>query len=265
MKVLKITTLVENHVTGEGLGAEHGLSLLLEVVNKEGDVLSRHLFDTGQGDLFAKNAAVMNIDLRQIDSVFISHGHYDHAGGLDSFLKLNQNALVYIKESALIPKHNGSRFTGFRHDNSLSAGRLFFVKNPLEIYPGLFIMPEISIFNQSDTSFINGDLFEDELYVAYNDGISITVISGCSHRGISNIIRSAEEYFNLPVHNIVAGLHTNNASENRLLFLVDKLSSGSLKRASLCHCTGIDCYCYLKNSMKDVSITYNSCGSRIYF
>jgi 7,8-dihydropterin-6-yl-methyl-4-(beta-D-ribofuranosyl)aminobenzene 5'-phosphate synthase len=163
MKVLKITTLVENHVTGEGLGAEHGLSLLLEVVNKEGDVLSRHLFDTGQGDLFAKNAAVMNIDLRQIDSVFISHGHYDHAGGLDSFLKLNQNALVYIKESALIPKHNGSRFTGFRHDNSLSAGRLFFVKNPLEIYPGLFIMPEISIFNQSDTSFINGDLFEDEL------------------------------------------------------------------------------------------------------
>ena len=61
MKVLKITTLVENHVTGEGLGAEHGLSLLLEIVNKEGDVLSRHLFDTGQGDLFAKNAAVMNI------------------------------------------------------------------------------------------------------------------------------------------------------------------------------------------------------------
>jgi 7,8-dihydropterin-6-yl-methyl-4-(beta-D-ribofuranosyl)aminobenzene 5'-phosphate synthase len=101
--------------------------------------------------------------------------------------------------------------------------------------------------------------------VAYNDGSSITVISGCSHRGITNIIRSAEEYFNLPVHNIVAGLHTNNASENRLLFLVDKLSSGSLKRASLCHCTGIDSYCYLKNSMKDVSITYNSCGSRIYF
>ncbi|NCB44400.1 MAG: MBL fold metallo-hydrolase, partial [Clostridia bacterium] len=89
MNFLKITTLVENYVTDEGLGAEHGLSLLLEVCGDEGEVLSRHLFDTGQGDLFERNAKVMNIDLRQIDSVFISHGHYDHAGGLDSFLKLN--------------------------------------------------------------------------------------------------------------------------------------------------------------------------------
>lgn len=263
MNFLKITTLVENYVTDEGLGAEHGLSLLLEVCGDEGEVLSRHLFDTGQGDLFERNAKVMNIDLSLVDSVIISHGHYDHAGGLDHFLRINSKAILFIKETALKPKYNGERFTGFKLNRSLSEGRLNFVNSPAEVAPGLFLMPKITIFNYSDTSFIKEDSFDDELYLVFNHGICLTVISGCSHRGITNIIRSAEEYFNLPVFIIIGGLHTKSASESRLKFLSDEFAGSNLKNAFLCHCTGIDSYCYFKRNLKDIRITYNSCGSRL--
>ncbi len=264
MVSLKITTLVENHATDEGLGAEHGLSLLLEMFGDDGEVVSRHLFDTGQGDLFEKNAKVMNVDLSLIDSVIISHGHYDHAGGLDHFLRINTKATLFIKETALKPKYNGDRFIGFNHNSSLSEGRLNFVNSPAEVSPGLFLMPKIKIFNYSDTSFIKDDSFDDELYLVFNDGKCLTVISGCSHRGMTNIIRSAEEYFNLPVFNIIGGLHTRSASESRLQFISNELAGSNLKSASLCHCTGIDSYCYFKRNLKDIRISYNSCGSRLY-
>jgi 7,8-dihydropterin-6-yl-methyl-4-(beta-D-ribofuranosyl)aminobenzene 5'-phosphate synthase len=78
-----IKALAENTSVREDLGCEHGLSLYIETT------AHKILFDTGTGELFAKNARLMEVDLRQVDIAFISHGHYDHGGGPKTFLSLN--------------------------------------------------------------------------------------------------------------------------------------------------------------------------------
>ena len=117
---------------GEGCGCEpeHGVSLYIETGNG-----LKVLFDTGQSDLFARNAARLGIDLREVDLAVISHGHYDHGGGLNEFLRINTKAPVYIRESAL-GEHYSIRSSGVTDIglkiNDLS--RLIFTKD-IEILP----------------------------------------------------------------------------------------------------------------------------------
>ena len=85
---MKITCLVENTCGREGLGCEHGLSFFVETEGK------KLLFDMGAGPLFHENAEKLDIDLCQADMAFLSHGHADHGGGLEEFLRVNTHAPV---------------------------------------------------------------------------------------------------------------------------------------------------------------------------
>ena len=98
---MKITALVEN-IPAHGLPAEHGLSLFVETNG------IRFLFDMGQTDLFARNAEALGIDLDTADFAVLSHGHYDHGGGLETFLSLNSHAPVYLSRYAFEPHYNGT-------------------------------------------------------------------------------------------------------------------------------------------------------------
>ena len=99
---MKITALVENTTKTEGFEAEHGLSLYIET-NKHNII-----FDMGQSDLFLKNAGKLGINLENVDIAILSHGHYDHSGGLGAFLELNKIAPVYLSEFAFEHHFNGS-------------------------------------------------------------------------------------------------------------------------------------------------------------
>jgi len=145
---MKVTTLVENLTYKSGLLAEHGLSFYIETESK------KILFDTGQSDVFVRNAQALGIDLTEVDAVVISHGHYDHAGGLNTFLRLNQKAKVYLKRAALADKYHGtSRYIGAAVNSSLASGRIVFVDDQLELDRGLFIIPQTPIVNPADTHF----------------------------------------------------------------------------------------------------------------
>ena len=128
---MRITALVENTVGRDCVGCEHGLSLYIETVGRT------VLFDMGQSDLFLRNAQALGLDLAAVDVAVLSHGHYDHGGGLATFLKLNNHAPVYMSRHAFEPHFNGTeKYIGL--DSLLQAsGRIVYVDEEKEIAPGL--------------------------------------------------------------------------------------------------------------------------------
>ena len=110
---MQVTVLTENTVYKRGLFGEHGLSMLLETGGK------RYLFDTGQTDVFLRNADKMKLDLERLDGIILSHGHYDHCGGMEYWAR-KQNAAqngspgipIYINRKAFDKKFSGHPKTG---------------------------------------------------------------------------------------------------------------------------------------------------------
>lgn len=99
---MRITCLIENTASDEKFIAEHGLSLYVETDK------AKILFDMGQSDAFVSNADKLGINLSDVDLAILSHGHYDHGGGLRKFLDINKNAPVYINRYAFEPRYNGT-------------------------------------------------------------------------------------------------------------------------------------------------------------
>lgn len=264
---MNIATLAENLTYQAGLLAEHGLSLLLEINQK------KILFDTGQGKALINNARYLRINLSDVDDVVISHGHYDHVGGLEAFFKLNSKAKIYVKREALADKMKESRKDiGMKFSSENLKERICLVQEPAEIEKDVFVMPDIPIRNRADTGFAgfvtdtgNGlkpDEFEDEQYLTVMHGNAISVISGCSHRGISNILLTAKDHFKLPFQLILGGFHLKDCPEEQYRTVVDTLKLASPQLIGVCHCTGIDTYCDLRRDIGD-SVFYNYCGNRI--
>lgn len=131
---MKITSLTEN-TCKTGLPSEHGLSLYIET--EEHTIL----FDMGQTDLFARNAEQLGADLEKVDIAVLSHGHYDHGGGLKKFLELNHTAPVYLSRYAFEPHYNGTeKYIGL--DPSLAENRrLIFTDKVTETGEGIRLCP----------------------------------------------------------------------------------------------------------------------------
>jgi 7,8-dihydropterin-6-yl-methyl-4-(beta-D-ribofuranosyl)aminobenzene 5'-phosphate synthase len=260
---MRIVTLIENLAYKRGLIAEHGLSFYIETCT------SKLLFDTGQSDRFIKNAEVLGIDLSDIDAVIISHGHYDHTGGLYSFLRMNSRAKVFVKKEAFQPKYHNKSFIGIHYDSKLLNGRMEYVNTSLEIDKDFYIMPDITIKNTIDTNFQQfniqnaggsaADIFQDELYLAIRHSDEISIISSCSHRGITNILDSAVNHFNLPLNTILGGFHIRNCESAQLDSITMNLKHLSVKSIGACHCTGVEKYAALKYRLGE-NVFYNHTG-----
>ncbi|MCK9628695.1 MAG: MBL fold metallo-hydrolase [Bacteroidales bacterium] len=262
---MKLITLVENLVYKKGLRAEHGLSLYLE-----GDTY-KVLFDTGQGGLFLDNAKELGIEISGVDALIISHGHYDHAGGIADFLKANSKARVFLKKESLIPKYNINRYIGF-DSGVLPMDRVCFVEDRYDLNEDLHIVAKIPLKWPGDTHFGNfrkgapgsqsSDYFEDELFLAYTAHDELSVISSCSHRGITNIVEHAVNIYDKPLNYVIGGFHIKDSSSLRINNIVKYFKQVSPNHIGVCHCTGIDQYSRLK-CMLDVDIFYNCTGTEL--
>lgn len=187
---MRVTVLAENTAASENLICEHGLSLYIETGDK------KILFDMGQTDAFARNARILGIDLAQVDFAVLSHGHYDHSGGLGHFLEINPTAPVYLSPHAFGPHYNAAKkYIGM--DPALAgSGRLVFVDTETEIAPGITLHPGFSPRFPMETwglcrleggQFLPED-FRHEQYLMITGKDRSICVTGCSHRGILNIM-----------------------------------------------------------------------------
>jgi len=189
---MKLYTLVENTTTHPELMAEHGLSLYIETGN------TRILFDAGQSTAFAENARSMGVSLTDVDFVVLSHGHYDHGGGLLPFLEINKKAPVYIQKHA---------FQRFRNSKGKEIGldsrlehhpRVMLTEETLTLAPGITLVSCAHRTGKYPTDCdgmhicredgIVRDDFCHEQYLLLEEKGKKILISGCSHRGILNIM-----------------------------------------------------------------------------
>ncbi len=254
---MKITALTEN-TAACGLPVEHGLSLFIE---QDGRAL---LFDMGQTDLFAQNAARLGVDLAAVDIAVLSHGHYDHGGGLRRFLELNQKAPVYLSRHAFEPHFNGERYIGL--DVSLrDSDRLIFTDGVTKIADGITLYScsdrekvldsgSFGLNMKQDGKLVPDD-FRHEHYLLLEENGKRVLISGCSHRGIINIM----EWFKPDV--LIGGFHFNKLPlDGALRSYAETLASYDTDYYT-CHCTGVEQFEYMKRFMP--RLNYLSTGGRV--
>lgn len=261
---MRIVTLIENLVYKQGLAAEHGLSLYIETDG------FRLLFDTGQTGLFIQNAKNMGIDLTRTDALVLSHGHYDHTGGLASFLQINHHALIYGKKDLFEARFHGEhKAIGMTIGRHQLGGRFVEVATPVVLPGGITLMPEIPLHNPYDTHFgemykaVNGhmvrDEFTDELFIAIVKDQRVNIITACSHRGILNICKTATDHFNLPVGLVAGGFHTSGSKPAALSHLALGFNTLQPRDIGVCHCSGIHTYVHLQQHCK-AEVFYNATG-----
>ena len=251
---MKWTVLSDNRSCGGILSTEHGLSILLET--------ERHkiLLDTGASDVFIRNAELLGTDLSNVDYVFISHGHNDHAGGLQYILEHNQKAKVIVSPDAIRGKFYSKR--GNLHSITtkwpeIDDDRFILIDKTSEIDEGIHVIAHIpqnhpmpkgnqNLYVQnSDGNFIHDD-FRHELAL-HVDGLLFT---GCAHSGLENILSACP----WPVHTVVGGFHLLDGleMEEELVALAQKLKTKYPKtQFYTSHCTGDHVFDVMKSVMAD--------------
>jgi 7,8-dihydropterin-6-yl-methyl-4-(beta-D-ribofuranosyl)aminobenzene 5'-phosphate synthase len=236
MQKLKLTVLNDN-VAGRWCRAEHGLSFLIEADR-------RVLFDTSSSDLIEYNAQILNIDLQEIDTIVLSHGHDDHAGGLMLF---NGQRLVCHPDAFLkrYRKSNGTSLgipwteaeIGERFDIQTS-------REPHQLSEQIYFLgeiPRITPFESKKTAFRKADGSDD--FVMDDSGLAVitekglVVISGCAHSGICNMTAHAMKVTGIAkVHAVIGGFHLQNDDETTRQ-TIDWLKQINVDQVIPSHCT----------------------------
>ncbi len=256
---MKITALLENTAARGDVHTEHGLSLYIET--------GAHtlLFDMGQTALFARNADTLGLDLAAVDAAVLSHGHYDHGGGLRTFLERNKTAPVYLSRHAFEPHYHGAgRYIGL--DVSLQEEpRLRFISHETVLGEGLTLYPCLSsarrhpldsggLQRQEDGVFLPED-FRHEQYLMIEEAGKRVLFSGCSHRGILDIAACFRPDI------LVGGFHLSKFALDETLDRYGALLNLLPVEYYTCHCTGIEQYLFLQQRME--RLRYLACGQSI--
>lgn len=237
---MKINILTEN-IAGGKFQAEHGLSYLIEIDRE------MILFDTGHTDVFLKNAAVLGFDIqRDVETVVLSHGHWDHGDGLQ-----------FLHDKKLIT-HPSAFENRYRKTDNSPIGlwmdkteiqqkfQLIESKSPLQITKNLWYLGEIPRVNdfESQTTTFNlssgeEDFVLDDSALVATTGNKLTVISGCAHSGICNICEYAKKVTGIKqIQTVIGGFHLKDQDEQTRRTL-DYFRKNKIETLLPSHCTAL--------------------------
>lgn len=255
-----ITTLVENSRISKEYINKHGLCIHIKT--------EKHniLFDLGPDDTFIKNARRLNIDIKDVDIVIISHGHKDHGGGLEAFLNYNKKAVIYISKYGF-DNYYASFLTYARFyvglNQVLKENKRIILTDDIHhideevtllsnITGDLFLPEGNSNLLVKEEGIFNLDNFKHEQHLILNDNGKNILVSGCSHTGIINILEEIKERVRLDIKFIIGGLHLYNPITKKtekpsfIKELGNKLHAKNIKIYT-CHCTGVKAFKLLNN------------------
>ncbi len=267
----RITILCENSVGRRVGSGEHGFSAFIET--NQGN----YLFDTGSGHSIVSNSLELSKDLRTINKIFLSHGHYDHTGGLPEVLKLKGEVDVHAHPHIFLDrihvvKENDKetrRFVGIPYKKNyleFLGANFIFSTNFTEIEKGIFLTGEVprkTSFEKPDPTLfaevdgkITRDIFPDDQSLILDSERGVILILGCAHSGMINIIhyainKTGKEKF----YAIVGGTHLDFLTPEQLEETINVLKKLDIERIGASHCTG----------MKAAFRLHQEFGSRFFY
>ena len=277
-----VTALIENQ-GGKELCCEHGLAIHIAYRGKN------YLLDAGKTGLCFENADQMGISVEEVDAAFLSHGHYDHAGGFQLFFQRNRKAKLYLQKDALaynhykitetmkknigipegIPENYRERFILLEGDRKIAEG-VYLVAHHL---PGAEVRSEKAHLYQEKDGIVMLDDLKHEQSLVFETENGLIVFNSCSHSGVENVIREIRDVF--PRQKIAAmiggfhlmgvdGVETMAGTREEVLRLAETLKTFGDFPIYTGHCTGIPAFAILKEVLGD-RLSYFSTGCRLRF
>jgi len=276
---MKIINLIENTEGAAGCAYAHGLSFYIET--------GKHkiLFDLGPSGETLENAEKLGIDLTKVDTVVLSHGHYDHSGGILPFAKLNPKAEIimqrtagedYYADDGVNAEQNRYHYIGIDKD-ILKLPQVKLISGDYLIDEGieLFTLKKRThklpftnkrILEKVGDKYI-GDEFDHEHYLVIREQGRAVLISGCAHNGIISITDAYMEKYGSAPDLAISGFHLMKKTEyteteiTEIREIAETLRSYPTEFIT-CHCTGTAAYDVMKEIMKD-KLNYVHSGERI--
>ena len=244
---MNLTLLIENALP-EGLISEHGLSILVE------HGCTKFIFDCGHTGAAWRNAKLLSVDLSEIKFVALSHSHYDHAGGFPSLLDFAPIEKLYTGENFWQEKFSRTedgdfKYRGCGFDEKFLASRgveQIICRDVTELAENIWLVGNIKRRYEFETipdKFVRGekkipDDFSDEIVLVLRGDDGLTVVTGCAHRGILNIVADVCERFDMPIAEVFGGLHLSGASSERIERTLAELKNFGVKKIRPYHCSG---------------------------